>query len=89
VARWCAIREGRLASITDIVERILGRKPITLEQWLAENAATFQCSSRYAPITHLARTLPKSQGTRKLDRGATDSDDRNRWWVRSEPESKF
>lgn len=42
VALWRAIREGRLASVTDNVQRILGRKPITLEQWLTENAAAFQ-----------------------------------------------
>jgi uncharacterized protein YbjT (DUF2867 family) len=41
VALWCAIREGRLATVTDNVERILGRKPIALEQWLSENAVAF------------------------------------------------
>lgn len=39
---WRAIREGRLSTVTDNVERILGRKPIALEQWLIENAAAFQ-----------------------------------------------
>ncbi|MGB6631669.1 MAG: NAD(P)H-binding protein, partial [Terriglobales bacterium] len=38
VTLWRAIREGRLASVTHEVERILGRKPITLTQWAAENA---------------------------------------------------
>ena len=33
VALWRAIREGRLAAITNEVEEILGRKPIALEQW--------------------------------------------------------
>jgi (4-alkanoyl-5-oxo-2,5-dihydrofuran-3-yl)methyl phosphate reductase len=42
VALWRAIREGRLASITRDVERILGRRPITLSQWAAENAASFR-----------------------------------------------
>jgi uncharacterized protein YbjT (DUF2867 family) len=41
VALWRAIREGRLASVTDDVERILGRKPMTLRQWAAENANSF------------------------------------------------
>jgi (4-alkanoyl-5-oxo-2,5-dihydrofuran-3-yl)methyl phosphate reductase len=41
VALWCAIREGRLAGVTDNVERILGRKPIGLDQWISENAAAF------------------------------------------------
>jgi len=42
VALWRAIREGRLATVTDNVERVLGRKPIALSQWLTENAAAFQ-----------------------------------------------
>jgi (4-alkanoyl-5-oxo-2,5-dihydrofuran-3-yl)methyl phosphate reductase len=37
-----AIREGRLAAVTDTVERILGRQPITFDQWARENAAAFQ-----------------------------------------------
>jgi|ERR1700722_1297152 uncharacterized protein YbjT (DUF2867 family) len=36
-----AIREGRLAAVTDTVERVLGRKPITFDQWARENAAAF------------------------------------------------
>jgi len=42
VALWRAIRDGRLATVTDNVERILGRKPIALEQWLLENAGAFR-----------------------------------------------
>ena len=41
VALWRAIREGRLATVNDNVERILGRKPIELDRWIAENAAAF------------------------------------------------
>lgn len=41
VALWPAIREGRPATITDVVERVLGRKPIALHQWLLENAGAF------------------------------------------------
>jgi uncharacterized protein YbjT (DUF2867 family) len=41
IALWRAIREGRLATVTDNVERIVGRKPIGLEQWIEENAAAF------------------------------------------------
>lgn len=41
VALWRAIREGRLGTITDTVERILLRKPITLDQWIVENAGAF------------------------------------------------
>jgi len=42
VSLWRAIREGRLAKSTDNVERILGRKPIPLDQWARENAAAFR-----------------------------------------------
>jgi uncharacterized protein YbjT (DUF2867 family) len=42
VSLWRAIREGRLATVTDNVERILGRKPIALQQWAVENAAAFR-----------------------------------------------
>lgn len=37
-----AIREGRLATVTDTVERVLGRKPVTFDQWVQENAAAFR-----------------------------------------------
>jgi len=36
-----AIREGRAAIVTDEVERVLGRKPITFSQWATENAQAF------------------------------------------------
>ena len=41
VSLWRAIREGRLATVTHNVERILGRKPIPMDQWAIENAAAF------------------------------------------------
>jgi uncharacterized protein YbjT (DUF2867 family) len=41
VSLWRAIREGRLAGVTDHVQRILGRKPISLNQWALENGAAF------------------------------------------------
>jgi uncharacterized protein YbjT (DUF2867 family) len=41
VVLWRAIREGRLASVTHDVERILGRQPISLSQWVKENAGAF------------------------------------------------
>jgi uncharacterized protein YbjT (DUF2867 family) len=37
-----AIREGRLATVTDTVERRLGRKPIKFDQWVQENATMFR-----------------------------------------------
>jgi uncharacterized protein YbjT (DUF2867 family) len=36
-----SIREGRLAVVTDTVERVLGRKPIAFDQWVRENIAVF------------------------------------------------
>jgi uncharacterized protein YbjT (DUF2867 family) len=42
VALWRAIREGRLGAVTDTVERVLNRKPISLDQWLTENVASFR-----------------------------------------------
>jgi uncharacterized protein YbjT (DUF2867 family) len=42
VSLWRAIREGRLGTVTNHVERILGRKPIGLNQWLIENVAAFK-----------------------------------------------
>jgi uncharacterized protein YbjT (DUF2867 family) len=41
VALWRAIREGRLAAVTNTVEQVLGRKPISFDQWLTENAEAF------------------------------------------------
>jgi uncharacterized protein YbjT (DUF2867 family) len=42
VSLWRAIREGRLANITDNIERILGRKPIAMDQWATENQSAFR-----------------------------------------------
>jgi uncharacterized protein YbjT (DUF2867 family) len=42
VSLWRAIREGRLATVTDNVQRVLGRKPIGFEQWVTENMAAFR-----------------------------------------------
>jgi uncharacterized protein YbjT (DUF2867 family) len=41
VALWRAIREGRRAATSDGVEQILGRSPISLEQWASENVHHF------------------------------------------------
>src|SRR5262249_47315609 len=38
---WRAIREGRLATVTDGVQQVLGRKPLTFDQWAQENAGAF------------------------------------------------
>jgi uncharacterized protein YbjT (DUF2867 family) len=37
-----AIREGRLAAMTDTVERVLGRKPIPFDRWAEQNAGAFR-----------------------------------------------
>jgi (4-alkanoyl-5-oxo-2,5-dihydrofuran-3-yl)methyl phosphate reductase len=42
IALWRAIRQGHLATVTNSVQRILGRQPITLDQWITENAAAFR-----------------------------------------------
>jgi uncharacterized protein YbjT (DUF2867 family) len=42
VALWRAIREGRLATVTNNIERILGRQPIALDRWAFENAGAFR-----------------------------------------------
>jgi len=41
VCLWRAIREGRLAAVTNWVECLLGRKPISLDPWAEENAVRF------------------------------------------------
>lgn len=38
---WRAIREGRLATVTDGVTQVIGRKPISFGQWAEENADAF------------------------------------------------
>jgi uncharacterized protein YbjT (DUF2867 family) len=37
-----AIREGRLATVTNTVERVLGRAPIAFDRWAEQNAAAFR-----------------------------------------------
>jgi uncharacterized protein YbjT (DUF2867 family) len=37
-----ATREGRIAGVTDTVERVLGRKPLSFDRWLEQHAAVFQ-----------------------------------------------
>jgi uncharacterized protein YbjT (DUF2867 family) len=39
---WRAVREGRLATVSDGVQRILGRKATSFRRWAEENAAAFQ-----------------------------------------------
>jgi uncharacterized protein YbjT (DUF2867 family) len=36
-----AIREGRLATVTDTVERVLGRRPIAFDRWAEQMAGAF------------------------------------------------
>lgn len=42
ISIYRAIREGRLATVTDKVALVLGRKPFTFDQWAQENASSFQ-----------------------------------------------
>ena len=41
-----AIREERLAAVTNTVERVLGRNAIPFDRWVQENAAAFIDSAR-------------------------------------------
>jgi hypothetical protein len=36
-----AIREQRLARVTDTVERVLGRRPVSFDTWVNENLSAF------------------------------------------------
>jgi (4-alkanoyl-5-oxo-2,5-dihydrofuran-3-yl)methyl phosphate reductase len=40
-----AIREGRLAAVTDTVHGVIGRKPIAFDQWAKENAGVLGAGS--------------------------------------------
>jgi uncharacterized protein YbjT (DUF2867 family) len=42
VSIYRSILEHRLATVTDNVHRVLGRKPITFDYWVQENAAMFR-----------------------------------------------
>jgi len=42
ISIYRAIREGRLATVTHEVERVLGRKPGNFDHWLQQNAAAFR-----------------------------------------------
>jgi len=35
------MRDGRLAAVSDNVTKILGREPISFDQWAQQNAAAF------------------------------------------------
>jgi uncharacterized protein YbjT (DUF2867 family) len=39
---WRAIREGRLATVSDGVKHVIGRRPISFDRWAEENADAFQ-----------------------------------------------
>ena len=39
---WRAVREGRLATVSDSVERVLARKAISFDRWAEENIAAFE-----------------------------------------------
>lgn len=42
ISIYRAIREGRLATVTHEVERVLGRKPASLDHWLGQNTSAFR-----------------------------------------------
>ena len=39
---WRAVREGRLATVSDGVKQVIGREPIPFNRWAEENADAFQ-----------------------------------------------
>ena len=39
---WRAVREGRLATVSDGVKQVIGRRPISFDRWADENADVFQ-----------------------------------------------
>ena len=39
------IRDGRLAKVTDTVERVLGRQPVSFDRWIQENITAFAVPS--------------------------------------------
>lgn len=39
---WRAVREGRLAMVSDGVKQVIGRRPISFDRWAEENADAFQ-----------------------------------------------
>jgi len=43
---WRAITEGRVATTTDAVQRIIGREPRSFDQWVAENLKEFAAPGR-------------------------------------------
>jgi len=43
---WRAIREGRVTTVTDEVQRILGREPYSFNQWVSENINEFAAPGR-------------------------------------------
>jgi uncharacterized protein YbjT (DUF2867 family) len=57
VALWRAIREGRLGTVTNTVEQILDRKPIALDQWIAENASVFVEASEISSFGSMLSVL--------------------------------
>jgi uncharacterized protein YbjT (DUF2867 family) len=42
VSIFQAIRDGTLSQVTDTVERVLGRKALGIDRWIAENIAAFE-----------------------------------------------
>jgi uncharacterized protein YbjT (DUF2867 family) len=53
-----AIREGRLAKPTSVVEQILGRNPLTFDHWLKENLIVFSpCVGAQHAVPHVRAIL--------------------------------
>lgn len=39
---WRAVRKSRLATVSDGVQQVLGRKAVSFDRWVEENADAFQ-----------------------------------------------
>ncbi|NTX49798.1 NAD(P)H-binding protein [Myxococcus sp. CA039A] len=39
---WRAVREGRMALVNEGVERVLGRRPLSFDRWVAQHAEAFR-----------------------------------------------
>lgn len=56
VGLWRAVREGKVATVTNTVERVLGKPPRPFRQWARENAAAFSLTERTERTERDSRT---------------------------------
>jgi uncharacterized protein YbjT (DUF2867 family) len=61
---WRAIREHRVATVTDGVQRVLGREPTSFDQWVAENTDAFMRRGRRGRAARSAPPRPSRSRSR-------------------------